>query len=205
MLDRRGFIEAGLAASIAVALGASEARRVNGEDAAAHPALYAAVLDRRFPESREFGRALERLGVGTRVIEGDVTKLWYQELHRRWQQGAAVIAGLTTYGPLFCLERLSWDHRLRLVYRGTHARLADGRIEHRVCGATRSFSVVHEGADSLARWPAQVAEALARSDVRDRTAAWRAVRLGQEDRYLSPPLPRQAAALSEPLYSWLIA
>jgi hypothetical protein len=204
MLNRRGFIEAGLAAGVASALGAiSAARRADSAPGAVRLAPYVAVFDARFAQSREFGHALGRFGVTPRSIEGDVTELWYHELHPRWQQGPAAIAGLTTYGPLFCLEQLAWDHRLRVIYRGTHTPLTDGRVEHRLSGAMRSFSV--GPSPSLAHWPREVARALALIDARDRAAAWRAVRLGQEDRYVSRPEARRLARLAEPLYSWVIA
>jgi hypothetical protein len=50
------------------------------------------------------------------AIRGDITDLWFHDLDLRWKQGPAPIAGLTTHGPLFCLERLAWgkgivDHR----------------------------------------------------------------------------------------------
>jgi len=204
MLNRRRFIEVSLASGVASALTAiSAGPRAERAPGAVRLAPYAALFDARFAESREFGQTLGHLGVNTRSIEGDVTELWYHELHPRWQEAPAAIAGLTTYGPLFCLERLGWDHRLRVIYRGTHTPLIDGRIEHRLSGATRSFSVAPSA--SLAHWPREVAQALARIDVRDAPAAWRAVRLGQEDRYVSRPGARRRARLAEPLYSWLIA
>ena len=43
--------------------------------------------------------------------------LLYRDLSQRWKAGAVAIAGVTTHGPLFCLERWGWDHGLRLAYR----------------------------------------------------------------------------------------
>jgi hypothetical protein len=47
-------------------------------------------------------------------MAGDMTRFWYDDLYHRWRQGPAAIAGLTGHGPLFCLERLGWEQRLRV-------------------------------------------------------------------------------------------
>ena len=82
--------------------------------------LHVAIFDRRFAAGRRFARSSATRGIATRPIAGDVTSLWYSELHPLWKQRPVAIAGLTTYGPLFCLERLAWDHGMRVLHRQEH-------------------------------------------------------------------------------------
>jgi hypothetical protein len=92
--------------------------------------LHAAVFDERFAEAVRFGAAARERGLGVRGLRGDVTDLWYEELQPLWTHRAVPIAGLTAYAALFCLERLAWDHRMRLIYRGAHTPLENGQVEH---------------------------------------------------------------------------
>ena len=50
-------------------------------------------------------------------IRGDITDLWFHDLDPQWKKQPVAIAGLTAHGPLFCLERLAWDHGMRVVSR----------------------------------------------------------------------------------------
>jgi hypothetical protein len=161
MTTRREFIQVTLTASVggAVAATAVEALAAQQLQPAqpeyagtvrsflrdpARPArlpLYAALFDRRFSDSRLFSWAAQQRGIGIRSIAGDVTDVWYSELHPRWKENAVAIAGVTTYGPLFCLERLAWDHGMRVVYRGSHQRRPDRTIEHRLETAAPQLGV----------------------------------------------------------------
>src|SRR5271155_1154572 len=78
------------------------------------------VYDRQFAASVAFARELQVSGSEIHAITGDMTDLWYGDLHDRWRMDRVAIAGLTTHGPLFCFERLGWDHGLRLTYRAEH-------------------------------------------------------------------------------------
>lgn len=98
-----------------------------------------AVIDRRFEPARRFADAIRRSGFEPRAIDGDVTRLWFDELDPRWRVEPAPLLGLTARGALFCLERLAWDHGMRVVFDDRHA-------SPRMDGA----------------WPERVAEALAR-------------------------------------------
>jgi hypothetical protein len=82
-----------------------------------HLKLHLAIFDHRFAAGRQFASSSEARGIAIRPIANDVTSLWYSELHPLWKQQPVAIAGLTTYGPLFCLERLAWDHGMRVLYR----------------------------------------------------------------------------------------
>jgi hypothetical protein len=112
MASRREFLQAGLAASLIPVVGsASEA---------SNPPLpyYKVIVDERFPASVAFGVEWKARGAAVHAMRGDITDLWFHDLDHRWKQhGPAAIAGLTAHGPLFCLERLAWDHGMRVVSR----------------------------------------------------------------------------------------
>lgn len=112
---RREFLQAGVAASLlplALPVGRTHA------DAA--PALYRVLYDVRFTESVAYGREAARHGLATTGFAGDITDFWYHDLSLQWRQQPVSIAGMTTHGPLFCLERWAWDHGLRVVSRAEH-------------------------------------------------------------------------------------
>ena len=80
-------------------------------------ALYKVLFDQRFAAARAFGREAQWRGESVHGFDGDITDIWYHDLHPRWQRGPAAIAGLTAHGALFCLERLAWDAGMRVVQR----------------------------------------------------------------------------------------
>jgi hypothetical protein len=131
MIDRRQFIQTGLAGSMAGALGGAALLTGSLRVAARTPLpLHLALFDERFFEGLEFGYAMRTHGVRTSSTRGDITETWYSDLHPRWIRGPAAVAGLTAHEPLFCLERLAWDHGMRVVYEGIHRLLPDGRVTH---------------------------------------------------------------------------
>src|SRR4029453_3303581 len=71
------------------------------------------VCDERFAPSVAFGLEAKRLGAEVVRTHGDITDFWFEDLSRRWKEQPVGIAGLTTHGPIFCLERFAWDHGLR--------------------------------------------------------------------------------------------
>jgi hypothetical protein len=166
-VDRRGFLISGLAAAGAPALAATPP-----------PAV---VFERADPAAAAFGDAGRRAGARAWSIDGDVTDLWFRELQPRWAEAPFPLAGLTFYPALFCLERLAWDHGLRLKAFATHG------ASHRVTLAARprQFGAALNAAG--ARWPAALAAALLDP------------RIGRIGRPSSPP-PN-----STDLVSWLIA
>jgi len=118
MKNRREFLQAGIAASVlpmAVA-GSSFAPSVRDEVAEAAN-FYKVIFDERFPASVAFGLDWQARGEPVHAIRGDITDLWFHDLHFRWQQGPVSIAGLTAHGPLFCLEQLARDHGMRVISR----------------------------------------------------------------------------------------
>lgn len=96
--------------------------------------LFSAIYDNGFPASAAFGAAAERQGYSTHDIDGDITELWVHHLAEQWQREPVAIAGLTHASALFVLERMGWDHGLRVIFRAWHHLQADGHIEHRLSG-----------------------------------------------------------------------
>src|SRR4029077_11130772 len=79
--------------------------------------LYTVLCDERFAESVAFAEEMSRRGIPVTRFRGDVSDFWYRDLSRRWKADPVAIAGVTTHGPLFCLERWGWDHGLRIAQR----------------------------------------------------------------------------------------
>ena len=150
MINRRRFVQHGVAGSVTALVGGipvlagattSEASRdadgllADGLLWDNRFKLHVAVFDHRFAAGRRFARSSATRGIATRAIAGDVTSLWYSELHPLWNaankdrsvQQPVAIAGLTTYGPLFCLERLAWDHDMRVLHHQEHDAPDDSR------------------------------------------------------------------------------
>jgi hypothetical protein len=85
--------------------------------------FYNVIFDERFPAGAAFGEEWQARGASVFAIRGDITDLWFHDLDVQWKKQPVPIAGLTAHGPLFCLERLAWDHGMRVVSRveqGTH-------------------------------------------------------------------------------------
>lgn len=104
-----------------------------GRDKAPLP-LFSVLYDNGFPPSAAFGAAAGQLGYATHDIDGDVTEFWMNHLATRWRHEPVAIAGLTHASALFVLERMGWDHGLRVIFRAQHHVHADGHIEHRLSG-----------------------------------------------------------------------
>lgn len=201
MTTRREFLQASIAASaVPMAVGAfsSDRQRLDSPapaGSAPAPNLYRAVFDERFSDSVAFAVEMRRLGVAVHGIAGDMTDLWYRELYPQWQQAPVPIAGLTAHGPLFCLERLAWDHGMRVVFRAEHQFRSDGCVEH-VVSASDAVLLAAAGLEGAgSNWSAYVAGLVARCSPG---------RLEQ-----SPVIVTQRAGSprvqEEPLFSWVIA
>ena len=123
------------------------------------------------------------------ATNGDVTRVWYDDLHRRWRRAPVPIAGLTTYGALFCLEQLAIDHRMHVLFRVAHSTAV-----HAIEGPAGLVPAAVEAVRN-AEWPAAMA------DVVTRCPAERAPRRTARVASVS----RSSAAASETLYTWVIA
>jgi hypothetical protein len=121
MASRREFIQAGLAASLLPVAGSAaigSAARGSAAEASNPPApFYKVIVDERFPSSTAYGEEWQARGAAVHTIRGDITDLWFHDLDLQWKKRPVPIAGLTAHGPLFCLERLAWDHGMRVASR----------------------------------------------------------------------------------------
>ena len=130
MTSRREFLKAGLTASALLPVGArADFAVVAGASAAIVP-FYKVLYDTRFPASVAFARRAAARGFALHAIAGDMTRFWYDDLYHRWREAPTAIAGLTAHGALFCLERLAWEHRMRVVYRREQPGAVQSSTEH---------------------------------------------------------------------------
>ncbi|MGB6450429.1 MAG: hypothetical protein WBE92_06735 [Steroidobacteraceae bacterium] len=231
MVNRRRFIESGVAGSLAGAFAAwgppaealtgaalpvdeapgESALQGSGSSGATgidhRVTLHATVFDERFVEAVRFGREARRLGLAVRGLKGDVTDLWFTELHPLWKRQARPIAGLTAYAALFCLERLAWDHGMRVVYHGEHARLASGEVEHVLhgpLGSPEAGEALATPLDGRVDWPVQIASFIAQRQLRSTWSGMPAARRAAVTRLLTAGSAR-GQGVGQPLHSWVIA
>ncbi|MFL2840569.1 MAG: hypothetical protein ACJ0BT_01845 [Pseudohongiellaceae bacterium] len=95
-----------------------------------------AIIDDRFEDSLAFAGELNRRGVTISNIDGDIAKLWYQDLQISLRRKAAPIAGLTERTDLFCLEELARDVGMKMFFRVDHLIDANGSVQHLALGPT---------------------------------------------------------------------
>jgi hypothetical protein len=157
--------------------------------------LYKVIFDQRFLSSRAFAGEVKRLGAPIYGIKGDITDLWFHDLDARWKREPIGIAGLTEHGPLFCLERLAWDHGMRVVYRADHTYRSDGYMEHELSGSEQMLREAVDLSSSGANWSSRMASLLTRCPASRSQASKMTV---------VTPTARQADD-PEHLVSWVIA
>src|SRR5262245_26508658 len=192
MTSRREFLKAGLTASALLPVGA-RADFAAVEPPATAVSLYKVLCDTRFAASVAFARRAAARGVAVHAMAGDMTPFWYDDLYHRWRQEPVAIAGLTAHGALFCLERLAWEQRMRVVYRGEHA-AAGGGIAHRFEGPAQVAAPAAEATAGVA-WASALA-AVVTACPRGRAQLGGAQSLTARADVTAP---------WEPLFSWVIA
>jgi hypothetical protein len=195
MASRREFLQIGVAA-LALPISARagmKAKAAAGESAPAQ--LYKVIYDERHASSRAFADEVKRLGAPVHGIKGDITDFWFHDLDARWKKEPVAVAGLTEHGPLFCLERLSWDHGMRVVYRADHTYRADGYMEHELSGSERMLREAVDLSSSGPDWSTRVASLLTRCP---------ASRAQASKLTIVTPAAKQAGD-PEHLVSWVIA
>jgi hypothetical protein len=199
MTSRREFLQIGIAASTwslatqaARAAGAGVREIATASHAEPMP-LYKVIYDTRFPESVAFGSRAAALGAQVHAIDGDMTRLWFDDIYHRWKQAPVAIAGLTAHGPLFCFERLAWDQGLRVVFRAEHGR-DTGLLMHAVTGPTGMLGAARE-AIARADW------GVAMADVVTRCPSGKA----EIDSFGVAAASAAGTLATESLFSWVIA
>lgn len=114
-IARRDVIKWGMAAPALVAA-------PKGALAMAPQGLDAMLLDERFAAQMPADLA----GVPLLRFSGDLTRIWYDTLDRRWRAPGHVLGGITGSDALFVLEVLATQHGRRVVSR-TQLGVADQR------------------------------------------------------------------------------
>jgi hypothetical protein len=197
MASRREFLQIGVAAlalPISARAGLTPANSGLANQSVPTP-LYKVIFDQRFRSSRAFAGEVKRLGAPIYAIKGDITDLWFHDLDARWKREPIGIAGLTEHGPLFCLERLAWDHGMRVVYRADHTYRSDGYMEHELSGSEQMLREAVDLSSSGANWSSRMASLLTRCP---------ASRAEASKMTVVTPTARQADD-PEHLVSWVIA
>jgi hypothetical protein len=157
MPSRRHFLQAAAAASLLPFNARVSLAETEAAGAIVRPSLV--VAETRNAAAAAFAAEAGKWGIPVRAIDGDVTALWYDELHALWRAGPVPIAGLTAGPALFCLERLAWDHGMRVVYHAEHRQRADGTFAHVGRMPVRGLTTAEIAAQG-ARWPDHVASEL---------------------------------------------
>jgi hypothetical protein len=208
VINRRRFVNSGILASAAVVSGIARSAADEApasftarQDLAAH--LDLALFDSRFRCCRAFADALARRSVATAAFNGDVTHVWYTKLDPAWRVRPMRIAGMTTEGALFCLERLAWDHGMRVVYRGSHRPQSDGSTDHVLEASARQPQGLAQRHGTAEGWPSDVVSLISR--LSDPLPISPAQHAGiEQHRFRSRP-GRNRTDLDAPLFSWVIA
>ena len=142
MGTRREFLQEGfkLAALAVAAPPAFAASTPLASGPLQHIDVYKLVADMHSAPSRDFARTAARMGLATHIGESDITSLWFHDLYPRWIQQPVAIAGLTSPESLFCLERLAWDHGMKVIYKAQHVPAHSGHVTHRLTGSGQAVS-----------------------------------------------------------------
>jgi hypothetical protein len=197
MASRREFLQIGVAAlALPISARTGLTPAVSGPAIQSVPTpLYKVIFDQRFLSSRAFAGEVKRLGAPVYGIKGDITDLWFHDLDARWKREPIGIAGLTEHGPLFCLERLAWDHGMRVVYRADHTYRPDGYMEHELTGSEEMLREAVDLSSSGANWSSRMATLLTRCPA-NRAQASKMTVVTPTARHAEDP---------EHLVSWVIA
>lgn len=112
MMDRRTVLKLGAAASAATLL---PGFAVGAPGAGSGVRIERFVFDERFAEAIAKGRDAGETGIPISGVDGDLTRLWYDDLSLRWQRKPMALAGLTAEDALFVLGTLAPAYRMRVV------------------------------------------------------------------------------------------
>jgi hypothetical protein len=220
MPNRREFLQTGAVVSAIAANGVllRDAKAIGARSAIA---LDRAIYDDRYAEGRRFAAVVTAQGVATRALDdGDITRLWYEELEPLSRRELVAVAGLTQFGPMFVVERLAAERGMRIALRIEHRGMPDGTLTHVFAGPRETLALAR--AFETADWPSLVAALACRVGSDDST--WLTAELATPG-LVNPRLPPRTAAFSPfvhyytpqteqqgygaaidgPLYSWVVA
>lgn len=133
-VNRRNLVQTGLVASIlplgSTVTGTNLAPSNTGVKATR---LHKLLVDRSISESMRLGTYTQGIADEVFTFDGDLTRLWQDELRLQWPNGPRPIGGLTTSSARLVLEQLGRDHGARIVFSADHRR--DGRnVWHQLVG-----------------------------------------------------------------------
>ncbi len=163
MTSRREFLHMGVAA-LALPISAQARFSPAGTvwpDGPSTP-FHKVLFDARFAACRAFADEAQRLGLNIHEIRGDITDLWFNDLHARWKKGPAPIAGLTQKAALFCLDLLARDQRMHLVFLGEHVCRSEDLTEHVISGPPDVLRQTAGLETSGPEWTRRVANVMSR-------------------------------------------
>lgn len=198
MPSRREVLQIGVTAATTWPLASTAAHATGGSWAELDLLpIYKVVFDRRYADSIRFAERAAALGLATAAIEGDMTRVWYEDIHHEWQRRPIAIAGLTAHGPLFCFEQLGRDSGLRVAFRAEHQRAQHDEPSHALSGPGPLLDACAELDRAGSRWPAVMADAVASCP----TGRWQM----RAARAATPNAAWRADARNVKLYTWIIA
>ena len=162
MIDRRKVLQSGVVVSAAAVSPSVLLASASAEQPGRSPLRPARfVVDTRFRESIVTGQAAQAAGLNVVEVDGDLSRLWYDDLDLAWRQAPMVLAGVTGPDGLFVLETLANDRGMRLVFRGDHGRLANGTERHSMHGTPDALRACMSGfGRSVSPWGAPMCAAL---------------------------------------------
>jgi hypothetical protein len=227
MPNRREFLQSGAAVS-AVGVSALLPPDARALGTAARPAvaLQAAIVDDRYAAAASFGVVLGARGVPVHTLDdGDITRVWCEQLPPLWRRRRVAVAGLTQFGPMLVVEQLAAERGLRTILRVEHRIEQTGALAHVAAAPDSVLGWLEDAAASGLEWPTLMALAACRCEAGHRPTRTATLRLPGGTpvlsaeaaararialapvHYYSPSAVQQGygVAADGPLYSWLVA
>ena len=154
MASRRQVIQGGTAVGVAAAAG------LLSIPAAPAPMRFHTLLyERSAAPAVVFAAEAALRGGSMHSIDGNVTRVWLEQLQPLWRRSPVPIAGLTEFHCLFVLDLMAQAAGLRTVYVAHHLPATTG-YAHRLFGPHHIAATTLDGHEEL--WPRQAAALLMR-------------------------------------------
>lgn len=133
-MTRRGIFQAGLVVGLLpLGAGAGATTMARPKAGIKAPRLHKLLVDRSIPQSVRLAAQAREFAEEVYEFDGDLTRLWNDELRRQWPNGPKPIGGLTAPGARFVLEQFGRDHDARVVFSAEHRKVSGG-FYHRLVG-----------------------------------------------------------------------